>query len=58
MLISVQGTTPKNSSIAVQHCTEEPTSSLACSHSSTTTPNLAIFSERRRRDTAASKHSR
>src|SRR5258708_10035225 len=43
MLMMVQGTTPKNSCMAVQHCTEVPFSSLACIHSSTTTPNLAIL---------------
>src|SRR6266568_2948850 len=42
-LISVQGTTPKNSSIAVQHWMEVPASSFACIQSSTTTPNLAIL---------------
>src|SRR2546422_2128607 len=40
MLISVHGTTPKNSSRAVQHWMDEPTSSFACIQSSTTAPNL------------------
>ena len=43
MLISVQGTTPKNSSMAVQHWTDEPASALSFIQSSTTTPNFAIF---------------
>src|SRR5579884_1364162 len=43
MLISVHGTTPKYSSIAVQHCTDVPANSFAPIHSSTTTPNFAIF---------------
>src|ERR1700683_1752794 len=43
MLMMVQGTTPKNSCIAVQHWTEVPASSLFFIHSSTTTPNFAIL---------------
>src|SRR5579884_1949522 len=43
MLISVHGTTPKYSSIAVQHCTDVPANSFTPIHSSTTTPNFAIF---------------
>ena len=43
MLISVQGTTPKNSSIAVQHWTAVAWRRLSFIHRSTATPNLAIF---------------
>ena len=44
MLMIVQGTTPKNSSMAVQHCTAVAASSCSAIHASTTTPNLAILS--------------
>ncbi len=43
MLITVHGTTPKNSSIDVQHCTALMSRSLSFIHRSTTTPSLAIF---------------
>src|SRR5665213_4065655 len=44
MLITVQGTTPKYSSIEVQHCTELTVSSLAFIHPSITAPSFDIFS--------------
>ena len=44
MLITVQGTTPKYSSIEVQHCTAVTVSSLACIQVSITAPSLAILS--------------
>ncbi len=44
MLMMVQGTTPKYSSIEVQHCTALTSSSLACIQSSITAPSLAILS--------------
>ena len=48
MLISVQGTTPKNSSIAVQHWMAVAlSSSWLAIQRSTATPNLAIFAARR-----------
>ena len=43
MLISVQGTTPKYSSIEVQHWMAVASSWLASFQPSRTTPNLAIF---------------
>ena len=44
MLMTVQGTTPKYSSMEVQHCTALTSSSLACIQPSITAPSLAIFS--------------
>ena len=43
MLMIVQGTTPKFSSIELQHWMEMASSSLAARHRSITTPSLAIF---------------
>ena len=43
MLMTVQGTTPKNSSMAVQHCMAVA-SSFSVIQWSTTTPNFAILS--------------
>ena len=43
MLMTVQGTMPRNSSIEVQHCTAETVSSLAFIQWSITAPSLAIF---------------
>ena len=43
MLIIVQGTTPKYSSIAVQHCTALMATSVSI-QPSTTAPSFAIFS--------------
>ena len=43
MLITVQGTTPKYSSIEVQHCTALMARSFACIQPSTTAPSFAIF---------------
>ena len=46
MLITVQGTTPKYSSIEVQHCTALMASSFAFIQLSITAPSLAIFIKR------------
>ena len=43
MLMMVQGTTPKYSSIAVQHCTALTLTSVDFIQSSTTKPSLAIL---------------
>ena len=43
MLITVQGTTPKYSSMEVQHCTALMSRSLSFIQRSITTPSLAIF---------------
>ena len=43
MLITVQGTTPKYSSMAVQHCTALIATSVSFIQPSTTAPSLAIF---------------
>ena len=43
MLMTVQGTTPKYSSIDVQHCMALMASSFAAIHCSITAPSLAIF---------------
>ena len=43
MLMTVQGTTPKNSSIDVQHCTALMVQSVCRIHSSITAPSFAIF---------------
>ena len=43
MLITVHGTTPKNSSIDVQHWTALMSRSLSAIHRSITTPSMAIF---------------
>jgi len=43
ILISVQGTTPKNSCRLVQHWMAVASYSLAAIHSSITTPSLAIL---------------
>ena len=44
MLIMVQGTTPKYSSIAVQHCTALMATSVSFIQPSTTAQSFAIFS--------------
>ena len=44
MLIMVHGTTPKNSSIEVQHCTALMVQLVCFIQPSTTAPSLAIFS--------------
>ena len=44
MLMTVQGTTPKNSCSAVQHWIADPSSRSASIQSSTTAPSFAIFS--------------
>ena len=44
MLITVHGTTPRFSSIEVQHCTALMATSVSAIHRSTTAPSLAIFS--------------
>jgi hypothetical protein len=44
MLMMVQGTTPKNSSIEVQHCTALMVTCACFIHPSITAPSLAIFS--------------
>ena len=43
MLMMVQGTTPKNSSIEVQHCTALMVELVCFIHPSMTAPSLAIF---------------
>src|ERR1700744_1730665 len=43
MLITVQGTTPKYSSIEVQHCTALMVQAVCFIHVSMTAPSLAIF---------------
>ena len=43
MLITVQGTTPKNSSSDVQHCTALTSTSVSFIQPSMTAPSLAIF---------------
>ncbi len=43
MLMTVQGTTPKYSSIDVQHCTALACRSLACIQFSMTAPSFAIL---------------
>jgi hypothetical protein len=43
MLMRVQGTTPKNSSMAVQHWMAVACRRVCFIHWSTATPNLAIF---------------
>src|SRR5690242_18614023 len=43
MLMIVHGTTPKNSSIAVQHCTALIVTSTSCIQPSITAPSLAIL---------------
>ena len=42
-LMIVQGTTPKNSSSDVQHCTALTATSVCCIQSSMTAPSLAIL---------------
>ena len=44
MLMMVQGTTPKNSSIEVQHCTALMVQLVCFIQPSMTAPSLAIFS--------------
>ena len=44
MLMMVQGTTPKNSSIDVQHCTALTVTLVCFIHPSITAPSLAILS--------------
>ena len=44
MLITVQGTTPKYSSIEVQHCRAEMVASTSFIHCSMTAASLAILS--------------
>ena len=44
MLITVQGTIPRFSSMEVQHCTALMVTSVAAIQWSTTAPSLAIFS--------------
>ena len=45
MLMTVQGTTPKNSSSDVQHCTALMATSVSAIQPSMTAPSLAILSK-------------